>query len=63
MLKSYKEKYEQDYDMMICHPIVSERIELLRILDEYVDEPNKERFIKNILDKFIEGEHIAVFGF
>ena len=57
------EQYEQDYDMMICHPIVSERIELLRILDEYVDEPNKEKYIKNILDKFIEGEHIAVFGF
>lgn len=37
-----------------------ERIELLRILDEYISDDQREKFKTEILDNFREGKSIAI---
>lgn len=61
MRKGLNSKFYDDYEAGICKYFVWDRIELLRILDEYVIEERKEEFKRNIIDNFEEGKDVVTF--
>lgn len=52
-------EFETDAVWRLLNTIVTERIELLRIYDEYLDSSQSETFKRDILDNFKDGMTIA----
>lgn len=51
--------FEKDVAFRLVYTIVFERIELLRIYDEYLDRSQSVTFKRDILDNFKDGMTIA----
>ena len=56
---SVNDDFANDTLHQITQNFVFERIELLRILDEYIDDSLRETYKRDVLDNFSDGNTVA----